>query len=451
MKRQEQDCRAVAERKGWEIGEMYVDNDVGAWSGKRRPEYRRMLDDIKAGAVDAVIVWHLDRLTRRPVELEEFFEVCDAAGVRNLACVTGDVDLSTHDGQFMARILGAVARKESDDKSRRTIRKHLELAEAGRAVGGTRPFGYESDRVTLRPVEADLIREAAVRVLAGETVYGLVADWIRRGIPTSRGGRWHQGVFRRMLQNPRLIAKRAYKGKVVADGQWPAILDEVTFARLQVVLAGRHTNVGFGARSYVLTGFLFCGKPASGGNVCGKRLIANAKEGRNRTYVCSSRPEIGGCGGIRVTAEALEEEVLQRLLVVVSGGTLAAEVAARADGLDEGDVLADIAALESKLEELAGMWAAGNLETGEWVAARQGVERRLNAARRRLVRRVEDEQVRTWAGRSVELEAFWRADTTSLSQRRAILAAWVETIMVKPVTERKPWFEPGRVHVAYKA
>ncbi len=61
---------------------MYVDDDRSAYSGKPRPEYRRMLADIADGAIDAVVVWHLDRLHRQPRELEEFFEVCDAVGLR---------------------------------------------------------------------------------------------------------------------------------------------------------------------------------------------------------------------------------------------------------------------------------------------------------------------------------------------------------------------------------
>src|SRR5947209_1189182 len=132
VRRQVKDCEALAERKGWEVAERYVDDDVSAYTGRHRPAYRQMLDDISGGVVDAVVVWHLDRLHRQPKELEEFFEVCDRAGVRALASVTGDVDLATDDGRFMARILGAVARKESDDKSRRIRRKALELAQAGK-------------------------------------------------------------------------------------------------------------------------------------------------------------------------------------------------------------------------------------------------------------------------------------------------------------------------------
>ena len=70
----------------------------------------------------------------------------------DLATVTGRIDLADPDGQFQARILGAVAKKESDDKSRRIRRKHEELAAAGRVSGGgTRPYGYASDHRTVRP------------------------------------------------------------------------------------------------------------------------------------------------------------------------------------------------------------------------------------------------------------------------------------------------------------
>ncbi len=127
--------------------------------------------------------------TGSPRELEEFFDICKAAGVSAMASVTGDTDLSTHDGQFLARILGAVARKESDDKSRRITRKHQEMAQAGRLLRtGTRPFGYRDDFRTVEPIEAAAIREAAARVLAGDSLRGVATDWNARGI-TERPGR----------------------------------------------------------------------------------------------------------------------------------------------------------------------------------------------------------------------------------------------------------------------
>ena len=66
-----------------------------------------MLAEIESGSIDAVITWHLDRLHRSPRELESFFEVCDRAGLKRMATVTGSIDLSTDDGRFHARIMGA--------------------------------------------------------------------------------------------------------------------------------------------------------------------------------------------------------------------------------------------------------------------------------------------------------------------------------------------------------
>src|SRR5688500_5358433 len=72
IERQEDDCRALAGRLGWDVVEpIFEDNDVSAYSGKPRPGYRALLAALRAGNADAVICWHTDRLHRSPVELEE--------------------------------------------------------------------------------------------------------------------------------------------------------------------------------------------------------------------------------------------------------------------------------------------------------------------------------------------------------------------------------------------
>src|SRR5436305_1078316 len=87
VERQIQDCLALAEQRGWPVAETYIDNDVSAWSGKGRPAYRRLLQDLKSGARDALIIWHPDRLHRQPRELEEFLDLWESAGVDELATV----------------------------------------------------------------------------------------------------------------------------------------------------------------------------------------------------------------------------------------------------------------------------------------------------------------------------------------------------------------------------
>src|SRR6476469_7605504 len=93
VSRQREDCVALCAAKGWEPVE-YVDNDVSASSGRKRAAYERMLADIRDGRIGAVVAWDLDRLHRRPIELEAFMALADEKRLA-LATVSGDIDLST--------------------------------------------------------------------------------------------------------------------------------------------------------------------------------------------------------------------------------------------------------------------------------------------------------------------------------------------------------------------
>jgi DNA invertase Pin-like site-specific DNA recombinase len=73
--RQREDCLRLCAERGWTPVE-YVDNDTSATKGVR-PQYRKMLTAITAGEIDAVVVWHLDRLHRQSIELEEFIEITE--------------------------------------------------------------------------------------------------------------------------------------------------------------------------------------------------------------------------------------------------------------------------------------------------------------------------------------------------------------------------------------
>src|SRR5215210_695548 len=201
--RQEQLCRKLAKDKGWPVTELYVDNAISAYNGKRRPQYQRLLADIEKGRIDAVLCVDLDRLTRRPVELEHFMDLADRHGVA-LANVSGDTDLASSDGRLKARIMGAVARAESDKKAERGSREAEQAAHRGVARGSRRPSGYEPGRAIIRESEAALIREAVARVMAGESATTIARSWNARGISTSRDAPngWSGPTIHGILRNP---------------------------------------------------------------------------------------------------------------------------------------------------------------------------------------------------------------------------------------------------------
>jgi site-specific DNA recombinase len=124
--RQEEDCQELCERLGWRVAHVYSDNDVSAYSGRRRPQWERLNADTAAGLLDAIVCWHVDRLTRSPRELEDVIDLHDRHGIQ-LATCTGDIDLSTPTGRLIARTLGAAARHEAEHK------------ESGSAASSARP------------------------------------------------------------------------------------------------------------------------------------------------------------------------------------------------------------------------------------------------------------------------------------------------------------------------
>jgi site-specific DNA recombinase len=135
--RQEEDCRALCARQGWQVVGVYSDNDVSAYSGKRRPEWERLNADVIAGHVDAIACWHVDRLTRAPRELQDVIDLADRHGIK-LATCTGEIDLGTPTGRLVARMLGAAARHESKHKAERQRRHTRRAAEQGKPHAGQR-------------------------------------------------------------------------------------------------------------------------------------------------------------------------------------------------------------------------------------------------------------------------------------------------------------------------
>src|SRR4051794_29163771 len=107
--RQLEDCHRLADSLGWAVTEEYVDNDVSAYTRRKvRPAFQRMVADITDGRRDAVVIYHPDRLTRQPFELEQFLVALDSAKVRSVRFVVGDMDLGTGDGLMVVRIMLAM-------------------------------------------------------------------------------------------------------------------------------------------------------------------------------------------------------------------------------------------------------------------------------------------------------------------------------------------------------
>ena len=307
---QERICRALCEQRGWVAGEVYRDENKSAWQhNRKRPGWDRMLADVEAGKLDAIVVYHGDQLIRQPWDLEVLLRLARGKGVK-LASPTGTRDLGSDEDQFILGIEANMARRESANTSRRKKNQYERMRRAGlvRSGGrGGRVFGFASDGVTHVPGETAIVREVCGRVLAGEEIRTIASALAARGVRTTAGTLMHPIAIRRMITNPR------YAG-LMPDGEqaaaWEPVLSREQWEVASVILAARSGPMppGHTARRHLLSGIAMCG-------ACGAPLRARpAYAGRNgrqvaATYGCATD---SGCRKVYRSQALLDAYVSRR-------------------------------------------------------------------------------------------------------------------------------------------
>jgi DNA invertase Pin-like site-specific DNA recombinase len=438
VQRQREDCEAIAQKRGWDVARVYVDNDISAYSGKPRPEYRKLMEDIESGFLQAVVVWHLDRLHRQPKELEAFIDLVERKQV-SLASVSGEHDLATPEGRLTARIIGAVARAESEHKSRRIRRKKLEMAQSGRwsGGGGTRPYGYSDHCAEIIPEEAAVIREGMERLLAGESLRSLCFDFNSRGLRSVHGNLWNSRALSRILKSARIAGLIEHHTAGIVDGTWEAIITKKERARLLAFLndPSRRTFAGGRPALTLLSGLLRCSH-------CGGPLVAGPPtrykgEYKGASYHCSPRPD-RGCGKTSVTARLVETYVVDGVLKLLSDPRLLSKPDA---GKRVDQDIEAIAADRAMLDEIAAAYAGRKITMAEWLSARQPIEERISQATKRIADQSLDSGVRRLAGEPSEIRDRW--PSFSVDQQRSLIKSVLDHVVVLPAVGGR--FTPGRL------
>ena len=369
--RQLDDCLALADRLDWEVLDHFDDNDLSAFDGQRRDGFESLLDAMKNGQVDALICWHTDRLYRSMRDLERLIEIAEANRVQIRTVQSGELDLSTSAGRMMARILGSVARAEGEHKGERQRRANVQKAVAGKWQTANRAFGYTVTGEPLEP-EATAIRTAVADVLAGKSIRAVAKEWNGKGLKTTLAGTtqrqhgkdhvvtgtWNGPRVRRVLLNPRYAGLKVHRGKEIGKGDWTALIDEDTHRGLVAYLSdpARIKCTSF-VRKYLGSGVYVCGR-------CGGPMRAAFPGGKGaaRTYECKTHQHVVRRGEpLDEYVERLvlgylsEPETRQRLAVMLHGG----------ERVDVDGLHTRRAALGARLDELAAMFAAGEIDASQ--------------------------------------------------------------------------------------
>ena len=464
--RQEDDCRALGGRLDWPISEVHIykDNSRSAWQrDRKRPHWDAMLKAIDDGEIDAIIVYHGDRLIRQPWDLEKLIGIADSKGVR-IASPSGTRNLDSAEDRFILRIEAAQACRESDNISRR-VNRGLEAAAkkgVGRS-GGKRPFGYgvptgetrtKVDRETgeerqvpvydtdqLVPEEAAVLREVVQRLLvAGQTKAGVVR-WLReRGTLTTMGNPFDARGLDHLLQSPRIAGLIEHNG-VLYPAKWPAIIDRETWEDLQAYYersAEIHPYQG-NRRKHLLTGIAECVN-------CSHTVRQKPSGGRNRPasrlYHCWNKdcPK-----GVSRSQEHLDAYVTGRVLRLLNDDEFAAELHA-VEG--EPQAGAEIAVLQRRKEEtrakLQEIADHPDVDPAVLALSLASFDRKISqlraqmatTARRRLLLRMVGVTKEAWEAEPIDIQA---ATVQALFR-----------VVILPASWRGPGFVPGDVRMLRK-
>jgi site-specific DNA recombinase len=268
--------------------------DDGAFSGAslERPALQQLLTDIRAGKIDIVLVYKVDRLTRSLADFAKLIELFDAHGV-SFVSVTQSFNTSSSMGRLTLNVLLSFAQFERELIGERVRDKIAASKRKGLWVGGPVPLGYAAmdKKIVVVPAEAEVVRTIFAQYLQLGSIRALAEELDRHGVRSRRrrlsngrsvgGGRFGVGALAYLLQNRFYIGEVAYQGKVYRAEHEP-ILESPLFEAVQSKLAAHAVARRRRLRGSpaLLAGRLF--------DICGNRMSpthTNKGGARYRYYV----------------------------------------------------------------------------------------------------------------------------------------------------------------------
>jgi site-specific DNA recombinase len=253
------------------------------------------------------------------------------------------------------------------------------------------------------------------------------------------GRPWTVQSLTSILTSPRIAGFRTHQGKVVGEGQWKRIIDEDRHDALVAALAPRKSKPRKG-RTYPLVGFLVCGR-------CGGPLRSLTRENGGRSYACRKGPGMGGCGGIRIQANGLEDYVRDLICGTLADPVTRSAMAELAPVATPGSASGALADLHVRRERLIDLYTEGDIDRSTFRTRQAKLDEQIRMAK--------GERAGGAAAMSAlpstydELVTIW--DESGIDYRRSLIELLVKAILVCPATSRGRRFDPHRLDIALVA
>jgi len=303
--------------------------DDGGFTGANieRPALRKLLGDIERGAIDCVVVYKVDRLSRSLLDFARIMEVFDKKGV-SFVSVTQPLNTSSPMGRLTLNMLLSFAQFEREIISERTRDKMRAARRRGKWTGGHPALGYDPDpetrKLVVNPAEAEQARAifatfVRTRSLSKTLDFTESRRWTTKSRTTRRSKRQTGTPFDRPTL-VRLLTNAVYVGEVhhngtIYPGEQEGIIDRKIWEKANQLLKSKRRGQGSRPRArqeVLLNGLLFCA-------VCGDSMVQGytTKAGRRyRYYQCQKARKQGAksCPGQIIATKRIENAIGEKLL-----------------------------------------------------------------------------------------------------------------------------------------
>lgn len=311
--------------EGWEaVAESY---DDGGFTGgnMERPALKRLLADIKAGKIDCVIVYKVDRLSRSLMDFARIIEIFDSQHI-SFVSVTQQFNTATSMGRLVLNVLLSFAQFEREMISERVRDKVAASRRRGKWSGGMPLLGYtvENTKLLVDEIEAASVRQIFELYLEHQSLLPTVRELNRRGWTTKRwvtkkgdrrcGRTFTRNALYKLLTNVTYIGKIKYKDETHL-GEHTAIVPVELFNRVQNNRNGQSGGTLVrNKHSALLKGLLYC---QSCGCVMTHSFSCKGNK-RYRYYVCGTAMQRGWaeCPVPSVPAGEIERFVVEQIRTI---------------------------------------------------------------------------------------------------------------------------------------
>lgn len=314
-------------RNGLELHKHHIDQAITAKQVAGREAFFELVQDVKDGLVDIIVVYKLNRIFRNAYESQKYRKLFKKYGVK-LMSVTQQIDEDTSAGRLMTNVLSDIDQYQSETISDHVKSSMREMARQGYFTGGTVPFGYtldviENGKKTRKKYKPEENEKAVVQKIFQLYADGYSLRYLQQyltenGFKTRQGKQFGITTIARMLGNDFYIGTLRYSTQgyedIIIENAVPPIIDADLWRKVQERKnANKQITPRKRKRLYALTGKIYCG-------LCGNHFFGmqsgSKQKGKYyayRYYVCAKRKNYQACECDRIRKDHIENAVLQEI------------------------------------------------------------------------------------------------------------------------------------------